>query len=215
MLEVNYDESKTKHIQRNKILNQAFRLFLEKGIQNVTMQDIAEAAFIQRRTLYFYYKSKDDVALELIKCTMSEFRKITSELKIPTYLTTGFARIEFILNAYLDYFLHNEELILFTVHSDYYFHKSYSNEHEESSFTSFYEESRRSIQQELNRGIEDGSIKEKYAKNIEEIFFISASAILSLTQRLLYRGEIIKSESGYDRKSLSLLVDVILQGLKA
>jgi AcrR family transcriptional regulator len=213
IIDVKYDESKTRHLQRNTILNQTFRLFIDKGIQNVTMQDIAEASSIQRRTLYYYYNNKEALAVELINCFMGESKKIL--LHIPNYFDTGYARLEYMLHTFLDYLLNNEDVVLFTVQTDYYFQKNYgeTNGIKGIMFTDDFIEP--SFLSELKQGIEDGSIKKQYAYNMEEVFFIILSSIFSLVQRLLFREDIIRIESGYDRKSISVLIDVLLSGLKA
>ncbi|OCT15983.1 hypothetical protein A8709_10205 [Paenibacillus pectinilyticus] len=215
IFDVKHEESKTKQNQRNNILNQAFKLFIEKGIQNVTLQEIADACAIQRRTLYFYYNNKEDVALELVKNVILEFKKVSVVSNIPDYINTGYARIEYMLYTYLDYLLKNEDVVLFTVQADYFFHKTYGSANADNAFISIYEGQEQIFQNELQRGIKDGSIKQQYAHNIEEVFFVSSSAVMALAQRLLFREEIIKMEAGYDRKSVSLLVEVILSGLKA
>ncbi|MFW9995889.1 MAG: TetR/AcrR family transcriptional regulator, partial [Candidatus Odinarchaeota archaeon] len=46
---------------RKTILTEAEKLFTEKSYKNVFLDDIAEAAFISRATLYNYFKNKDDV----------------------------------------------------------------------------------------------------------------------------------------------------------
>ncbi|CAH1202324.1 hypothetical protein PAECIP111891_02144 [Paenibacillus allorhizoplanae] len=215
IFDVTYDESKTKQNQRNNILNQAFRLFIEKGIQNATLQDIAEACSIQRRTVYLYYKNKEDVALELVRNVILEFKRVSVSSKIPDYLDTGYARIEYMLYTYLEYLLNNEDVVLFTVQADYFFHKSYGETNAGNAFISVYQEHGQIFQNELQRGIKDGSIKKQYSQNLEAVFFVSLSAVMALAQRFLFREEIIRMESGHDRKSISLLVEVILSGLKA
>ena len=41
------------------------RLFVEKGYAATTVDDIAQAAGISRRTFFYYFKSKDDILLSL------------------------------------------------------------------------------------------------------------------------------------------------------
>jgi AcrR family transcriptional regulator len=45
------------------ITNAARRLFVEKGIENTTMEDIAALSGYTRRTLYLYFKSFDEICL--------------------------------------------------------------------------------------------------------------------------------------------------------
>ena len=42
-----------------RIFNAAQRLFLQKGLSETTMQDIADLAGISRTSLHYYFRSKD------------------------------------------------------------------------------------------------------------------------------------------------------------
>lgn len=212
-IDVQYDESRTKQLQRNVILSQAYRLIIEKGLQNVTMQDIAEASSIQRRTLYYYYSNKDAVAVELINCVINEFKNHT--IYLPNYFTTGYARIEYIFHYFLDYLLANEDVVLFTVQADYYYNKNYGESNPGQSFQSIYGQLENVLYEDLERGMKDGSVKEQFANNAKEVFFVIGSSIIALAQRLLHREEVIRTEAGYDRSSLKLQVELLLSGIKA
>lgn len=51
--------------RRAEILRVATRLFAEKGFVSTTMDDVANAATITKRTLYRYFASKDDLLFEI------------------------------------------------------------------------------------------------------------------------------------------------------
>jgi AcrR family transcriptional regulator len=48
-----------------RITDAGIRLFIEKGHDATTLDDIAAAAGISRRTFFYYFKSKDDILLSL------------------------------------------------------------------------------------------------------------------------------------------------------
>ncbi len=56
----------------------AHNLFVEKGKDNVTMNDIATAANKGRRTIYTYFSSKEEIYQNVVK---NEFTVISNELK--------------------------------------------------------------------------------------------------------------------------------------
>lgn len=62
---------------RQKIIDAASRLIIEKGIENTSLADIAKEASISKGTLYYYYASKDDLIFDLTERHMG---RITSEL---------------------------------------------------------------------------------------------------------------------------------------
>ncbi len=48
-----------------RITEVGIRLFVERGYEATTLDDIAEAAGISRRTFFYYFKSKDEILLQL------------------------------------------------------------------------------------------------------------------------------------------------------
>ncbi len=56
-----------KQNARAAILSSASRLFNEKGFHGTSIGDIQEDAGIQRGTLYFHFKSKEDLALAVLE----------------------------------------------------------------------------------------------------------------------------------------------------
>jgi len=50
------------NIQKQKIITIATPLFLRQGIRNITMDDIARAGGMSKKTIYKYFRSKEDIA---------------------------------------------------------------------------------------------------------------------------------------------------------
>lgn len=59
-------KEREKGHRRDEILDAAQTVFFEKGLQNCTMDEIAEAAELSKGTLYLYYKSKEDLYLSVM-----------------------------------------------------------------------------------------------------------------------------------------------------
>ena len=79
-----------KDERREKILTEAYRIFVEKKIEPVSMGEIAEAAGIGRATLFRYYSSKLELVIAV--CTrewkayldaLDQVRPISSVGEIP------------------------------------------------------------------------------------------------------------------------------------
>lgn len=51
--------------KKRRILNSAIKIFGEKGFQNATISEIAKEAGIGDATIYEYFKSKEDILLEI------------------------------------------------------------------------------------------------------------------------------------------------------
>ena len=53
--------------RRNDIIDAAERIFFSRGVENSTMDDIAEKAELSKGTLYLYYKSKEDIQFAIFR----------------------------------------------------------------------------------------------------------------------------------------------------
>ena len=58
--------------QRRRILNAAWKLFDERGIDRVTMAEITSASGVQPSTMYQYFSNKDDIVWALVSELMRE-----------------------------------------------------------------------------------------------------------------------------------------------
>lgn len=70
---------------RRRILSEAERLFIEQGVANVAMQDIARAAGVGQGTLYRRYTSKSALCLALLDDQMAAFQnEVFAHLRVMT-----------------------------------------------------------------------------------------------------------------------------------
>ena len=57
---------------RERIIEAATGLFIEKGARSVSMDDVAQASDVARRTLFNYFESKDDLLFATASPVLSE-----------------------------------------------------------------------------------------------------------------------------------------------
>lgn len=53
-----------------QVLESAFKMFMRYGLKSVTMDDIAKALGMSKKTLYVYFKDKNDVILKTLQYSM-------------------------------------------------------------------------------------------------------------------------------------------------
>ncbi len=53
-------------IRKNHMVNAAEKIFLQKGFERSTMDDIAKEAEFTKKTIYSYFKSKDELYYEVM-----------------------------------------------------------------------------------------------------------------------------------------------------
>lgn len=62
---------------RDKIVNEARELFAKQGYDNVNINDIASASRVGRRTVYTYFKGKDEIYMAVIE---AELERLMSQM---------------------------------------------------------------------------------------------------------------------------------------
>ena len=72
-------------ITREEISDTAVKLFLDKGYNNVTIQDICNELNITKPTLYKYISNKEDLILDLYDSTIDHLVKLIVIVTINNY----------------------------------------------------------------------------------------------------------------------------------
>jgi len=90
-----------KRQRREEIIDAAENVLFSKGLHHATMEDIAKEAELGKATLYVYYKSKDEILLEIrgraMQILAKEFKKAVLSEEL------GLHKIEAIGRAYFKF----------------------------------------------------------------------------------------------------------------
>lgn len=96
--------------RRKEIFNASVHLFLNKGFNETSMREIAEAAGIGKSTLYDYFPSKDDILLSFIE---DELQKLTEEVEeIANRKVETLEKLRQVMFAYMEYLATNEDFYM-------------------------------------------------------------------------------------------------------
>ncbi len=94
---------------KSLIQSTAIRLFKEKGYDNVSINEIAEACEITKAGFYYHFKSKD----ELISGYYNNiYQKMPDNFLDALMLKSNVEKLWFFLSLYIDYTVHNGSDIL-------------------------------------------------------------------------------------------------------
>lgn len=94
---------------RKDIISTAQKLFQQYGLQKTTMEDIARAMGKGKSTLYYYYKSKEEIFDAVLRCEMDEVYKAskiavqqadTASEKLKAYFSVSFQKAKSKANLY-------------------------------------------------------------------------------------------------------------------
>ena len=87
---------------REKILNTATQLFIQKGSEKTSMQDIAQTAGISKGAIYHHFKSKDEIVLAVIRSRQELMEEEMKQWFKATENLTGREQLQAILKSNLE-----------------------------------------------------------------------------------------------------------------
>ncbi len=96
--------------RRHEIFGASVSLFLEKGFQEATMQEIARSAGMGKSTLYDYFKTKDEILISFVEDNISDLTERARQIAAQDLPATE--KLSQLLHAHLEYLLANKELYL-------------------------------------------------------------------------------------------------------
>lgn len=157
--------------QKEKILHYAKLLFMEKGIQQTTIADIAIASSMTRATIYRYFTSKDELLKAILYTHMTCFYRLIDEAL--ACATTTYERFVQISQVFINQYELNEEYSMHSqIFQDYYLRSSAS-----STFSWQNEYNERNIKpgdlvHSLLKDFHDGSVDEHLDPKLTAMSFI-------------------------------------------
>jgi len=87
---------------REKILNTATQLFIQKGSEKTSMQDIAQTAGISKGAIYHHFKSKDEIVVEVMRSRQELMEEEMKQWLKATENLTGREQLQTILKSNLE-----------------------------------------------------------------------------------------------------------------
>jgi AcrR family transcriptional regulator len=96
-----------------KIVQVAAQQFIKSGVDKTTLKDIAEASGIVVGTLYFHYKSKDEIINDFVHSTVYASKKFFMESDLATKSLDTREALRKAIKRYFAYIHEAQDLILF------------------------------------------------------------------------------------------------------
>ena len=210
------EDAKTE--RKRRILSSAFELFSERGIDSIAITDIANKAEIGVASIYRYYETKEQIAINTAIWAWREqadfiFNKISNENydKLP-----GIKKIETICNVFLDLFLDKPDFLRFIYFFDSYV---YRQNIEKQKFAE-YEENIKSIQKKIvdaiQFGLTDNTIRVPQGFSENDLYYTMMHSLFSTTQKLsLSEDMLVMNKDVAAKKQIELLIKMLLNSIRA
>lgn len=209
-------ERKKTEIRRQKMIDAAFSIFCEKGIEVTSIVDIAREANVGEATVYRYFSNKENLALECGKQFWSTVREYYDQVTTREHFQkeNGMGRVEILLRcAYPFYEEHWKKFRLIQELDGFILsHKV------ETKMLEAYEIAVDSLRpylcDALERGKTDGSIVEN-ADTIS-LYYAMTNGIFSLMQKQATAGTLLSSDRIVEqKKKIILFLELVIAGFRA
>ncbi|MCI9277288.1 MAG: TetR/AcrR family transcriptional regulator [Lachnospiraceae bacterium] len=157
----------------NLILGVAFRLFMEKGYEHTSIQDIINnLGGLSKGAIYHHFKSKEDILVAVIDRMTAESNEMLADIRDSSGLS-GEEKLKKIFRESISRSVQND---IFTVAPDFHDNPKllFSLLHDtiDNAAPNY-------ILPIIRQGISDGSIKTDYPEQLAELILLAANAWLN------------------------------------
>ena len=202
----------TKEVMiRKEVIATAQRLFQRYGFSKTTMEDIAKATGRGKSTLYYYYKSKDEIfeavilkeADEVVNTVTKATQGANSaEEKLRTYLKTSFDILKSKMNLYGAL---KEEVI----DED---NVSFCRPSIRDTLRQYNLKERQMVKELLLFGIENKEFTTELKGNIDLVAYIVITSLRSIAIDLTFNEK--DMNSFFEEDKINAMIAILLRGLK-
>ncbi len=163
--------ARNKHPEKtvNLILDVAFRLFMEKGYEHTSIQDIiAHLGGLSKGAIYHHFKSKEDILVAVTDRMTAESNQMLAAVRDRSDLS-GKERLKTIFKESINRPVQND---IFTVAPDFHNNAKllFSLLHD-----TMEEAAPNYILPIIKQGISDGSIETEYPEQLAELILLTAN----------------------------------------
>ena len=176
--------------KKKRIMEAGFRLFSEKGIESVSMPEIAAACKIPRASLYRYYATKTDLVIAIgttqwIQYISARNAAISRE---QADRMTAAEYFRWHMDSFLNLYREHSDILRFNYFFNSYIHCSKATEEQMLPYMNVIEELRNNFHGLYEKGMRDGTIRSDISEEsmLTMSFHIMLSAVTRYAIGLIY-----------------------------
>lgn len=221
-------KSETRQEKRDgriqSIIECSYGLFSESGIENISMNDIAAKSKIGVASLYRYFQTKEELAIEVAIYAWNLETQVFNEVFTSDEYKnlTGFEQLKDLLEVFSEALVTQRSFFSFV----YYFDSFIKKEKVSSEKLAQYEKTilgtNSIVVQALEKGISDGSISFSGSQNevlakasVQEMFITMMHSLFCLAQKLSISGDLLAMDKSVEaRKQIEILINILLVALR-
>ena len=203
------ERDERKEERREHILQSALDVFMQRGLDQTTMKDIADASEVGIATVFRYFQSKRQLAIDAAACLWKR-----ESMQLPAYLPqnyetlNGISQFECLLEIFLYHYHRTPEVFRFLEQFDNFI----ASEAVSFDLLGEVENSILSLKEPIftaiEKGKQDKSIRDDF--NVELFYMTSMHTLMSIIQKFVLRGIIVRGDSVVTAEAqIRLLVEII------
>ncbi len=196
--------------RRERMLETGFRIFAEKGIEAVPMQDVAQACGLGIATLYRYYRNKLAFVIAIGAKKWEEFfLEVEAEFeRRGGELMNAAEELDFYLNAYILLYREHPDMLRFNQNFNGYVQHEQATDEQLIDYLRAAEPFAKKFHRVYEKGVRDGSIR---TDEPEQIMFNTTMHIMLAVAGRFAQGVVIRTDDPEDlTKELMILKRMIL-----
>lgn len=195
-------------LKKQRLIEVGFRLFAEKGIEQVKIPDIADASGVPRASIYRYFETKLDLVTEIgtwkwKECIAGYAAELSNE---EVERMTGAEYLRWYLDTFIDLYRNHRDILRF----NYYFNSYLQNEHAQPDQKGPYLKVITDLQTEFHelyeKGMRDGTIR----KDISEQMILSSSFHIMLAAVTRYAVGLVYVSEADPEEELIMLENLLI-----
>lgn len=218
------EQDELKTLRMNRILDASFDLFAERGIDTIAMTDIAKKAEIGVASLYRYFETKEDLAIEVAIHAWKKEEKVFHQVYTSADFNskTGFEQLSILLNIFTTAIDSQTKFFRFIYFFDGFVKKENVNVQRLSKYETIIGNVNQIVMNALEKGSKDGSINFQKSQNaviskatIKEMHFTIMHSLFSMAQKMALSGEMLYMDREVSAATqLDLIGNLILASIK-
>ena len=189
-----------KLAKERHILETAFRLFSERGIEPVTMPEVAKTCGISRATLYRYFASKLDLVVAIGTWKWNEYiAHHDASVPLETHESmTGAQYLRFYLDSFLDLYRNHRDILRFNYNFNSYLQHESGTEAQRQPYLQMVGILHERFHRLCERGRRDGTLRDDISETsmFSSSFHIMLAAVTRYAVGLVYVPEEIDAPEG-------------------
>ncbi|SEM84740.1 TetR/AcrR family transcriptional regulator [Lihuaxuella thermophila] len=159
-----------RHEKVDVIFQAAVQVFAESGFDQAKMDDIAQAAGVAKGTIYYHFKSKEELFVGLMNEGMK--RLIDCARRSIAVHDSPAEQLKALLHAHVHFFIQNEKLAKLVLN------EAFGTKERQQQFRAKIREYLNLIQEILQKGMETGEFQLEHPQETASAVFGAASVVV-------------------------------------